>query len=384
MYHQCHKFYYSNKEKDILASTEWLTETMIDSFHALLESNSAYAPRPVWLTRFPDQIIPHESSQKKHLQILHSDFSGGHWVTCYYDTKSVIIYDSHEGSRNANKENVNGEIRIFVERLFPFHDFQNNSIIFPTVQSQGNGYNCGPMAMAFATSILFGINPCIVTYDRSLLRPHLSAMFADQTINHFPYLCNSTAPLTLLPLKTLRKREADATRKRIARSKETEEQRTKRLEKDASSHKQKYVTNASSICAQKRDKYRQSPKIKRNKMCELYKRNSEPKRQTMRDQYKRDSETQRQRMRDQYKRDPETQRQRKRDTYDKDPEGQRKRKRDEYHRDLEYKRAQKRSNYSHRLLYNWQIKRKNIFAKFSTVRSWQKCFNFPKNSEFYI
>lgn len=262
MHHQCHKFYYDNQEKDILTSTEWLTETMIDCFHALLERNSAYASRPAWLTIFPDRIVPLESSKKKHLQILHSDFSGGHWVTCHYDAKSVIIYDSHEGSRNANKQNVNGEIQIFVERLFPFHDFQNNPIVFPTVQSQGDGYNCGPMAIAFATSILFGLNPCIVTYDRSLLRPHLSAMFTEQTIIHFPYFCNSTAPLTLLPLKTLRKREAEALRKRLARSKETEEQCTKRLEKDAFSHKQQYVKNAVSLCAQKRDKYKRSPEKK--------------------------------------------------------------------------------------------------------------------------
>src|SRR5436190_3226122 len=187
MDHQYHKFYYGNTEKNILASKEWLTETIIDSFHALLERNSNYAPRPVWLTIFPDQIVPLDNRKKKHLQILHSDFGGGHWVTCYYDAKSVIIYDSHESSRNANIQSLNGKIQIFVERLFPFHDFQNKPVVLPKVQSQGDGYNCGPMAIAIATSILFGINPCNVTYNQSLLRSHLSAMFTRQTITHFPY-----------------------------------------------------------------------------------------------------------------------------------------------------------------------------------------------------
>lgn len=331
MNHQCHKFYYGSKEKDILASKEWLTETMIDSFHALLERNSNYAPRPVWLTMFPDQIVPLENPKKKHLQILHSDFAGGHWVTCHYNAKSVIIYDSHESSRNANTQNLNGEIRIFVERLFPFHDLRNNPIVFPKVQSQGDSFNCGPMAIAFATSILFGIDPCIVTYDQSLLRPHLSAMFAEQTIIHFPHLNTSIALLTLLPLETLKRREADALRKRLARSKETEEQRLKRLKKDAFFHKQQYVKNADSLRTQMRDKYKQNPEIKRNKMREVYKKNPNPKCQKMRDQYK------------------------------KDPERQRKRKRDERKKTL-----------------------KRLKEKLKSVQFWQKCFNFPKCSEFYI
>jgi len=49
-------------------------------------------------------------------------------------------------------------------------------------------------------------------------------MFARQTITHFPYLYNSTAPLMLLPLEMLKRQEADALRKRLAHSKETEEQ----------------------------------------------------------------------------------------------------------------------------------------------------------------
>ena len=59
-------------------------------------------------------------------------------------------------------QNLNREIRVFVDRLFPFHDFQNNSL-FPKVQSQDDGNKCDFMAVAIATSILFGINPCIVT-----------------------------------------------------------------------------------------------------------------------------------------------------------------------------------------------------------------------------
>ena len=62
-------------------------------------------------------------------------------------------------------QNLNREIRVFVDRLFPFHDFQNNPVVLPEVQPQDDSYNC-PMAITIAqnqiTSILFGIKPYIV------------------------------------------------------------------------------------------------------------------------------------------------------------------------------------------------------------------------------
>jgi len=54
-------------------------------------------------------------------------------IACHYDTKTVIIYDSLESSRNTNIQNLNEEIRVFVDRLFPVHDFQNNPIVFPEI-----------------------------------------------------------------------------------------------------------------------------------------------------------------------------------------------------------------------------------------------------------
>src|SRR5436190_1925875 len=122
-------------------------------------------------------------------------------------------------------------------------------------------------------------------------------------------------------------------------------------------------------------------------------------------------------MRDRYKKDPETERQRKHNTYRKDPEGQRKRKHDEYQKDLKDKREIKRKNYlknavrerdrqrkfkqnhpDSKKLYDKKynakrgeksiVQRSKMFnrlkEKFNTVRSWQKCFNFPKYSEIYI
>ena len=80
------------------------------------------ASQPVWLIIFSDQIVPLDNSKKKHLQILHCDFDGGHWIACHYDTKIVIIYDSYEGSRNANIQNSNEEF-LWTD-YFPFMTFR--------------------------------------------------------------------------------------------------------------------------------------------------------------------------------------------------------------------------------------------------------------------
>jgi len=147
---------------------------MIDSFHTLLERN--YALRPVWLTIFPDRIV-HSIIRRRNickyctvismadigLPLRHKNY----YIYIYI---CVILYDFHECSHNANTKYEWGHSS-FCGQIISL-SWLSTIQVFPEVQSQGDGYNCGPM-VAIATSILFGINPCIVTYDRFLLRPHI-------------------------------------------------------------------------------------------------------------------------------------------------------------------------------------------------------------------
>jgi len=56
-----------------------------------------------------------------------------------------------------------------------------------------------------------------------------------------------------MPLKTLKRQEMDALRKRLARSKKTEEQHSKRVKKGAFSYREKYVMNSERKCQRARD-----------------------------------------------------------------------------------------------------------------------------------
>ena len=46
-------------------------------------------------------------------------------------------------------------------------------ITIQRVQQQDNGVDCGLFALAFATSLAFGDDPCLTVYDSSKLRQHL-------------------------------------------------------------------------------------------------------------------------------------------------------------------------------------------------------------------
>jgi len=80
-------------EKDIITKDEWLTDLHIDSFQRLLQSCSDYKPVETLSIQRLDLIQPIPIN-KKHIQILHSSFGGGHWVCSYYDRKNIFIYNS--------------------------------------------------------------------------------------------------------------------------------------------------------------------------------------------------------------------------------------------------------------------------------------------------
>jgi len=73
----------------------------------------------------------------------------------------------------------------FFKRLFSTHDFDKNSVKFPTVQHQPNCSDCGDFAIAFATSLLFNIKPDKVKYEHKLMPLHLIKILGTNIIEHF-------------------------------------------------------------------------------------------------------------------------------------------------------------------------------------------------------
>lgn len=117
------------------------------------------------------EVIESNPEGREFVQIL---FSGpnnaGHWICVWYDVQFNVlrIYDSlNLGLHKDHKK--------FISRIFPNNEQIN--VTYETVQQQQQYYNCGLFAMAFTTSIAFGICPCNIIFDESKMRDHACKMF---------------------------------------------------------------------------------------------------------------------------------------------------------------------------------------------------------------
>lgn len=99
----------------------------------------------------------------------------------YYDTESIIIYDSLQRNK------LHKHHKLFIQQLFPTYAFDKKPTKFIYLQqTQLNGSDCGVFAIAYATSLSFGSKPETITYDQGAMRQHLVDMFEKNTIQSFP------------------------------------------------------------------------------------------------------------------------------------------------------------------------------------------------------
>ena len=54
------------------------------------------------------------------------------------------------------------------------------------VQQQTNGSGCGVFAVAFATCLVFGVDPTFINFDIQSMRPHLATCLRNGRISLFP------------------------------------------------------------------------------------------------------------------------------------------------------------------------------------------------------
>ena len=173
------------KERDIIIKGGWLEDDHMEKFGFLVKKSSNYIPQEPWKVQLPHNIEP-VPEDKEHIQILHSaddlrnQQSDGHWVLCYYDKKRIYIYDS------LNKRKVHTSHKIYLNHLFPNYPFDKKPVVFPEVQRQQNGSDCGVFAITFAVSLLYRLKPETVRYNDALMRQHLLKMFETNVIKHFP------------------------------------------------------------------------------------------------------------------------------------------------------------------------------------------------------
>ena len=113
-------------------------------------------------------------------QVLHVN---NHWVTVSSLTERatsvVYLYDSLQ------KETLNKNVVKQIVRLRKSEDVELRTIS-KAVQQQGNGYDSGILAIAFATNIAYNHKPEQRTYNQSVMRKHLLAQLENETMTPFP------------------------------------------------------------------------------------------------------------------------------------------------------------------------------------------------------
>ncbi|XP_067216884.1 uncharacterized protein [Linepithema humile] len=285
----------SSKQKDIIVQGDWLNDMHMDHFNQLLKNCSDYRPEGTWKIQLP-QYIESVAENKKHIQILFSSnnhwilfSSNNHWVCGYYDKKNIFIYDSF------NIKKLHKDHEQFLIHLFPFYSFDKQPVKFPTVQNQPNCNDCGVFAIAFAISLLFNIKPEKVRYDHNLMRSHLIKIFESNVIEHFPQDLNYNVPQKVFSLALIKRREAEATRLRVIRQKETEQEKANRLQKNCEFKKELRKKNKNIHKNEEQSLEENSAK----KRC-LRKNNSEEYRAERRRQYENDLENNRAKKRKRY------------------------------------------------------------------------------------
>ena len=76
----------------------------------------------------------------------------------------------------------------------PCNKGERDKIKFVDVQKQSGGYDCGLFAIAFATSLVYGVQPGNVRYDQPKMRKHLCQCLEEERIRPFPALKTKRTP----------------------------------------------------------------------------------------------------------------------------------------------------------------------------------------------
>lgn len=164
-------------EFDLIASpTGWLDCSIVHEAQLLLQKinpNIEGFQRP---TLGP--VRQFDTMTSEFIQLLH--VGNNHWVcltSIGCPPGEVQLLDS------LMKPVITQEIQELAQNLYGPN---LNRITNMPVQQQTNGSDCGVFAVAFATCLVYGQNPCNVTFDVPKMRPHLIQCLKRGCMNLFP------------------------------------------------------------------------------------------------------------------------------------------------------------------------------------------------------
>ena len=116
----------------------------------------------------------------KSVQILH--VNGDHWMTvstvdCTAE-EDIIVYDSKYSS-------LSQETKLLLSQLV-HTDKPTFQIKMANVSKQSGTTGCGLYAIAYATHVAFGRDPCVFIFKQKEMRQHLTVCFEKKELTPFP------------------------------------------------------------------------------------------------------------------------------------------------------------------------------------------------------
>ena len=167
----------------------WLNDEHIDHAQHLLGKGFTS------ISGFQSTVV-FESTQikcpkSKFIQIL--NVYNNHWVTVSnVDCKNaneIKIYDSMKSSRLETSDKFNCQVAALMNC-----SSSKINVQYANVKQQVGGSDCGLFAIAFATSLCFGLSPEKQNYNQKEMRSHLSKCFLEGKIDPFPVALPNIVP----------------------------------------------------------------------------------------------------------------------------------------------------------------------------------------------
>lgn len=124
-----------------------------------------------------------QANGDKWMQIIHD--GSNHWVLAskgFSKADQDHVYDSSAGDFSEWKSD---HIVSCMSSLLKTTEKEMTYVI-KSCQQQGNGYDCGVFAIAFATSLANGIDPATLLYNPDTMRTHLDSCMKSGVLLPFP------------------------------------------------------------------------------------------------------------------------------------------------------------------------------------------------------
>ena len=177
----------SKEEDECILQNDMLTDDSINIAQNLLSQHFPEIDGFFYTVIGQMQSLPIMKCFRKDIQILHT--GNLHWVcTANLDDKRQNdalsnLYDS----LNYGSVSLRVACQMAAYLICPNSELE---VKIKPVQQRGNSVDCGPFAIAFATSLAHNQDPCKIAFDQQQLHSHLLRCLHSGKMTPLPQLCN--------------------------------------------------------------------------------------------------------------------------------------------------------------------------------------------------